>query len=126
MARPRPVPGLPVSSRAPRVEQLLALGRSGIRGRRPRRRFDFPAFGRVDGHEYPPMAIFGGILDQVAEHFVEVLAFDLHLGPLSPAMSIVTLLIEPVDRSLDRLDAVPDAGRAWAEARRPIALARAR
>src|SRR5207253_4324818 len=41
------------------------------------------AFGRVmDGDEDPAAAIFRGILDQVAEHFVQILALDAHGGLL--------------------------------------------
>src|SRR5690606_8934345 len=38
---------------------------------------DLDAFGRgLHRHEHAAAAIFGGILDQIAEHFVEILALD--------------------------------------------------
>src|SRR5437868_7711040 len=33
----------------------------------------------LDGHEDASATVFGGILDEIAEHFVEVLPFDAHL-----------------------------------------------
>ena len=80
----------------------------------------------LDGHEHPAAAIFGGILDQIAEHFVEVLALDADLGLAVAGDVDGDALVHPLDRALDRFEAVPDAARAWAEARRPMARARAR
>ncbi len=64
---------------------------------------------RLDRHEHPAAAIFGGILDEVAEHLVEVL-------PLDPDLRLVIAgdvdrhpFVQPFDRALHRFQAVPDA-----------------
>ena len=64
---------------------------------------------RLDRHEHPPATIFGGILDEVAEHFVEVLALDPDLRLMIAGDVDRDALMEPVDRALDRLEADPHA-----------------
>ena len=82
---------------------------------------------RLDRHEHPAAAIFGGILDQVAEHLVEVLPLDPDLRLLVAGDVDGDVLVEPVDGALRPPRALSQTGaRAWAEARRPIARARAR
>ena len=84
------MPGLPVvSSRAPRVNSDPRSA-SGMPGPSSSIRMSTVSPLRLDRHEHPAAAIFGGILDQIAEHFVEVLALDADLAPVSPAMSMVT------------------------------------
>ena len=69
------MPGLPVSSRAPRSKIVVAL----LLGNAAAvvLDLDLDAFRRrLHGHEDAAAAIFGGILDQIAEHLVEILALD--------------------------------------------------
>ena len=66
-----------------------------------------PSAGGLDRHEHAAAAIFGGILDEVAEHFVEVLALDADLDGLVAGEVDGDLVVERVDRALDRLGAVP-------------------
>jgi hypothetical protein len=52
---------------------------------------DLHPFGRgADRDEDPALAIFGGVLNEVAEQLVEVLPLTLASAALSPAMSMVT------------------------------------
>src|SRR4249919_2023959 len=67
---------------------------------------DHAAF-RFDGDEYAAAAIFGGILHEVAEHFVEVLALDAHLRLMIARDVDGDSLMQPVDRALDGLEAFP-------------------
>ena len=62
---------------------------------------------RLDGHEHPAAAIFRGILDQVAEHFIKVLALDPDLGAMVAGDVDGDVLVKPVDRALHRLQALP-------------------
>ena len=67
---------------------------------------------RLDRHEHAAAAIFRGIFDQVAEHFVEVLALDPDLRLVVAGDVDGDVLVEPVDRALDRFEALPHASRA--------------
>ena len=53
------------------------------------------------------MAIFGGVLDQIAEHLVEVLPLDPDLRVLVADDVDRDVGVEGRHRPLDRLDAVP-------------------
>ena len=116
-----------VEPRAAR-ENVVALGLGDAARRHPRRGFATkPPVGGLDRDEHPAAAIFGGILDEIAEHFVEVLALDADFDGL---------VAGEVDGDVVRRGGRPRAGpprrsptpttRAWTEARRPMARARAR
>src|SRR6476620_7568538 len=61
----------------------------------------------LDGHEHPSAAIFRGILDQVAEHFVEVLALDPDLRLMVAGDVDRDAFVESIDGALDSLQALP-------------------
>ena len=63
-----------------------------------------------DGDEHPAVAIFGGILDEVADHLVEILPLDPDFGLLVASDVDGDILVKPVDSPLDRIDAIPHAG----------------
>jgi len=63
----------------------------------------------LDRHEHSPAAIFGGILNKIAEHLVEVLPLDTHLRLVVARNIDGDALVEPVDGPLDGLEALPDA-----------------
>src|ERR671913_506242 len=62
---------------------------------------------RLDGHEHAAAAVFCGILDQIADHLVEVLALDPHLRLAVPGDVDGDVLVQPVERALDGLEALP-------------------
>src|SRR4051812_36654756 len=61
---------------------------------------DLPTLG-LDRHEHAAAAIFCGILDQVAEHFVDILALDPDLHPAVARNVHGDVLVEAVDCALD-------------------------
>ena len=65
-----------------------------------------PAASR-DGHEHAPAAVFRGILDEVAEHFVEILALHPDLGGTVAGDVDGDAFMHPLDRALDGLQALP-------------------
>ena len=107
MARPRPVPGLPVSSRAPR-SKIVPRSASGMPLPSSSTSISTALRRRLDGHEHAAAAIFGGIFDQIAEHFVQILALDPHRRLLVAGEIDGDVRIEPRDRPLDRLQRRPD------------------
>ena len=78
MARPRPVPGLPVSSRAPRWKMASRCCLRNALAVVLDQDVDHLAV-RLDRDEHAAAAIFRGILDEVADHLVEVLPLDADL-----------------------------------------------
>ena len=103
------MPGLPVvSSRAPRVNSSPRCS-SGMPGPSSSTRISTIGALGLDRHEHPAAAIFGGILDEVAEHFVEVLALDPDLRLVIAGDVDGDVLVQPVDRALDGLEAFPHA-----------------
>ena len=106
------MPGLPVvSSRAPRENSSSAPFRGNAGAVVLDLDVDQAAL-RLDGDEHPSAAIFGGILDEVAEHLVEVLALDPDLRPAVAGDIDGDAFVKAVDRALDRLEAFPHATRA--------------
>ena len=61
----------------------------------------------LDRDEHPAATIFRGILDQVADHLVQVLALDPRLRAVIAGDIDGDVLVQAVDRSLHRLDALP-------------------
>ena len=102
------MPGFPVvSSRAPR-ENSSPRRSAGIPG--PSSSITIST-GRLalDRDKHASAAIFRGILDEVAEHLVEVLPLDPDLGLLIAGDIDGHAFVKPVDRALDRLEAFPHA-----------------
>src|SRR3546814_12519149 len=69
-----------------------------------------------------PPAIFGGVLDQIAQHFIQVLPFHANYGCLVSVNVQSHIRIEPAYRPLHRDQARPDFGPAL---RRPTPPPRA-
>src|SRR3546814_10408546 len=70
-----------------------------------------------------PPAIFGGVLDQIAQHFIQVLPFHANYGCLVSVNVQSHIRIEPAYRPLHSDQARPDFGPAM---RRPSPTHRAR
>src|SRR3954447_3944379 len=62
----------------------------------------------LDRHEHAAAAIFGGILDEVAEHFVKILAFNPDLRAVIAGDVDGDALVKAVHSALHRLEAFPD------------------
>ena len=102
------MPGLSVSSRAPRWK-MASRSFSGSRPVVFDEDVDRPVVW-LDRHEHAPAAIFCGIFDEVAEHFIQVLPFHADLSIVAARDVDRHILVEPVDRSLNGLQAFPDRG----------------
>src|SRR3546814_3128612 len=76
-----------------------------------------------DGHKDAAPAIFGGVLDQIAQHFIQVLPFHANYGCLVSVNVQSHIRIEPAYRPLHSDQARPDFGPAM---RRPSPTHRAR
>ena len=102
------MPSLPVvSSRAPRAKMSSRCGLGDAGAVVLDQDLGESVGGGLDRHEHAAAAIFGGILDQVAEHFVEVLALDADFDGLVAGKVDGDLAVKRVDRALDRLGAFP-------------------
>src|SRR3546814_8790855 len=65
-----------------------------------------------DGHKDAAPAIFGGVLDQIAQHFIQVLPFHANYGCLVSVNVQSHIRIEPAYRPLHSDQARPDFGTA--------------
>ena len=120
------MPGLPVSSRTPR-SKMRTRSSSGMPVPSSSTRISTnPACAR-DRHEHAAAAVFGGVLDQIAEHLVQVLPLDMRpAGPSArPCRCGRGGRAAPTARSTDSTLGHTSA-RLCAEPRRPTARARAR
>ena len=101
------MPGFPVvSSRAPRAKSAPRSASANAGSVVLDLDVDMPLLG-LDGDEHSAAAIFGGILDQVADHLVQVLALDPHLRAVVAGDVDGDVLVQAVDRALHRLEALP-------------------
>src|SRR3954463_15694660 len=62
-----------------------------------------------DRDEHPSAAIFRGIVDEVAEHLVQILALDPNLGLMIAGDIDGDTFVKAVDGALNRLEALPHA-----------------
>ena len=100
------MPGLSVSSRAPRWK-MASRCCCGMPLPSSSTRISTVLPFALDRHEHAAAAIFCGILDQVSDHLVEVLSFDSDLRLFVAGDVDRDVLVEPVDGALDRVDAFP-------------------
>src|SRR3546814_11704549 len=77
----------------------------------------------TDGKKDPAPAIFGGVLDHISQHFIQVLTFHANYGCLVSVNVQSHIRIEPAYRPLHSDQARPDFGPAM---RRPSPTHRAR
>ena len=103
------MPGLSVSSRAPRWK-IASRSCCGMPRPSSSTMMSTTSSLRLDRHEDAAAAIFGGIFDEIADHLVEVLPLDPDLRVLVAGDVDGDVLVQPVDGALHRLDAFPDAG----------------
>ncbi len=69
--------------------------------------FDEPGL-RADRHEHAAAAIFRGVLDQIAQHLIEVLPLDMHRQIVRAVDVDADMAVQRPDRAFDRFQARPD------------------